>query len=171
LALMQRVENDLRALDRLHIKPVFIFPGLPIASGGRPLHKGMDSNQEREMAVKNEAWTWYENGQVEKSITCLNQIRGGAWAEWRDLIRAILKIFRYRMVEYVMAPYLEYAQVSLEGSFQGCRKIWAFRENGGGHEGFRGVHSRMLVELNYWDGRSGRIAVIRCTAKPAVWKW
>jgi hypothetical protein len=71
----------------------------------------MDVQAEREMAVKNEAWSWYENGQVEKAVVCLTQIRGGAWTDWKDVTRLILRIFRHRMVEYVVAPYLEYAQV------------------------------------------------------------
>lgn len=67
---------------------------------------------EREASVKNEAWAFYENGQVERAVVSLTQTRGGAWADYRDVTRLILRIFRHRFVEYVVAPYLQFAQVS-----------------------------------------------------------
>lgn len=109
LALVHRIENDLRSLDRLGIKPVFVFAGLPTSS--RPPPKGLDPPAERESAVKNEAWAFYENGQVERAVVSLTQIRGGAWADYKDVTRLILRIFRHRFVEYVVAPYLQFAQV------------------------------------------------------------
>ena len=110
LAIVHRIENDLRTLDTLNIKPVFVFTGLPISS--RSVPKGMDTLTEREFNVKNEAWAHYENGDVERSITTLTQVRNGQWTDWRDLLRSVLRIFRHRLVEYIIAPYLEYAQVS-----------------------------------------------------------
>lgn len=68
---------------------------------------------EREAAVKNEAWAFYEGGEVERAVLTLTQIRNGAWTDWRDVVRSILRIFRHRFVEYIVAPYLEYAQVSV----------------------------------------------------------
>lgn len=110
LALVHRIEADLRNLEGLRIKPVFVFAGLPISN--RPPPKGVDPIAERELGVKNEAWMHYENGEVDRAIMTLTQIRGGAWTDWRDLVRSILRIFRHRFVEYIVAPYLEFAQVS-----------------------------------------------------------
>ena len=110
LAIASRIESNLRALEALRIKPVFVFAGLPTSS--RPPPKGMDPLAERELQVKNEAWTHYENGAVDRALTTLTHIRGGAWTDWRDLLRVILRTFRHRFTEYVVAPYLEWAQVS-----------------------------------------------------------
>lgn len=110
LALIARIENDLRALERLSIKPVFVFSGLPLAS--RPPPKGSDPSAERELQVKNEAWSYYENGQVERAIMQLTAIRNGAWTDWKDVLRAIIRLFRHRFVEFVIAPYLEFAQLA-----------------------------------------------------------
>jgi hypothetical protein len=110
LALVSRVEADLRNLEVLRIRPVFVFAGLPTSS--RPPPKGMDQMAERELQVKNEAWSHYENGQVDRAVMTLAQIRGGAWTDWRDVVRSILRIFRHRFVEYIIAPYNETAQVS-----------------------------------------------------------
>jgi hypothetical protein len=111
LALVHRIEADLRSLESFRIKPVFVFAGLPTSS--RPPPKGMDELAKREMNLKNEAWTHYENGEVERAVLTLTQVRGGQWADWRDVVRSILRIFRHRMVEYLVAPYFEFAQVSV----------------------------------------------------------
>ncbi|WWD21724.1 hypothetical protein CI109_106211 [Kwoniella shandongensis] len=108
LAITSRIENDLRALERQGIKPVFVFSGLPLSS--RPPPKGLDPQAERETQVKNEAWSYYENGQVERAIMQLTAIRNGAWTDWRDVMRSIIRLFRHRFVEFVIAPYLEFAQ-------------------------------------------------------------
>ena len=109
LALANRIENDLRALDKLQIKPVFIFSGLPLVS--RPPPKGVDP-QERETHVKQEAWNCYENGDVEKAVMTLASVRGGAWTDYRDVLRLVLRQLRHRFVEYLVAPYLEFAQLT-----------------------------------------------------------
>lgn len=104
-----RIENDLRALDRLNIKPVFVFSGLPLAS--RPPPKGVDP-QERETHVKQEAWNCYENGDVEKAVMTLASVRGGAWTDYKDVVRLVLRQLRHRYVEYMVAPYLDLAQLA-----------------------------------------------------------
>ena len=110
LALVARIEADLRSLESLRIRPVFVFAGLPASV--RPPQKGMDPLAARETNIKDEAWMHYENGEVDRAIMTLTQIRGGAWTDWRDLVRSILRIFRHRFVEYLVAPYFEFAQVS-----------------------------------------------------------
>ncbi|KAK8847637.1 hypothetical protein IAR55_005496 [Kwoniella newhampshirensis] len=90
LAMTSRIENDLRALERQGIKPVFIFSGLPLSS--RPPPKGPDPQAERETQVKNEAWSYYENGQVERAIMQLTAIKNGAWTDWRDLMSTIPRV-------------------------------------------------------------------------------
>ncbi|OCF33804.1 COP9 signalosome complex subunit 5 [Kwoniella heveanensis BCC8398] len=110
LGIIARIETDLRSLERQNIKPVFVFAGLPLAS--RPPQKGLDPQAERETQVKNEAWSYYENGEVERAITQLTAVRNGSWTDWRDLLRAIIRLFRHRFVEFVIAPYIEFAQLA-----------------------------------------------------------
>nr|XP_019008239.1 XPG domain-containing protein [Kwoniella pini CBS 10737]OCF47020.1 XPG domain-containing protein [Kwoniella pini CBS 10737] len=110
LGIISKIETDLRALERLSIKPVFVFSGLPLAS--RPPQKGPDPQAERETQIKNEAWSYYESGQVERSIMQLTAIRNGSWTDSKDLLRLIIRLFRHRFVEFVIAPYLEFAQLA-----------------------------------------------------------
>lgn len=109
LALPHRIENDLRVFESYKIIPVFILAGLPLAS--RPPLKGVDL-QDRETHVKQEAWSYYENGEVEKAVMTLASVRGGAWTDHRDVLRLVLRQLRHRYVEYIVAPYLEYAQLA-----------------------------------------------------------
>ncbi|WRT64536.1 uncharacterized protein IL334_001468 [Kwoniella shivajii] len=110
LGIIAKIETDLRSLERLNIKPVFVFSGLPLAS--RPPQKGPDPQAERETQVKNEAWSFYENGQVERAIMQLTAIRNGSWTDSKDLLRSIIRLFRHRFVEFVIAPYIEFAQLA-----------------------------------------------------------
>lgn len=100
------VEGDLRSLEKLHIKPVFVCPGLPLAK--RPPGKG-GVDTPRESAMKREAWENYEHGRVDEAVRILE---GTTWTEQRDLFRLVLRIFRHRSVEFIVAPYLTSAQVS-----------------------------------------------------------
>jgi hypothetical protein len=110
IALITQIESDLRTLERLRIKPVFVFPGLPLVKHLPP--KGQDHGAQREALVKNNAWVAYENGDAEGAARILTSARQGAWTDWRDVTRLVLRIFRHRMVEYIVAPYLQWAQVS-----------------------------------------------------------
>lgn len=110
LSLANRIESDLRQLDKARIKPVFVFSGLPLAQ--RPPPKGPNAQMERENSVKNEAWAYYEDGQVDRAVVALTQIKGGIWVDTQDVVRLILRAFKHRQVEYVIAPFLSAAQVS-----------------------------------------------------------
>lgn len=105
LSLTSLIESDLRSLEKLHIKPVFICPGLPLAR--KPPGKG-GVDTPRESAMKKDAWENYENGRVEEAVGILEGI---TWTEQRDLFRLVLRIFRHRSVEFIVAPYLTSAQV------------------------------------------------------------
>lgn len=107
LALTQRIESDLRALEKLRIKPVFVFPGL--LPNRRP-HKNQQQQIEQNEAMKDrrEAWAKYESGQ-EEAATKLFESRS-ALHQW-DLWKMVLRIFRHRNVEFIVAPYVAWAQV------------------------------------------------------------
>ncbi|KAG6812120.1 hypothetical protein H0H92_004288 [Tricholoma furcatifolium] len=105
LALTQRVESDLRALEKLRIKPVFVFPGL------LPNKRWKQNNYHEQTEAcrdRNAAWTKYESGQ-EDAASKLFEGRT-CYAQW-DLWRMILRIFRHRNVEFMIAPYVAWAQL------------------------------------------------------------
>lgn len=123
LALAQRIEADLRVLEKLRIKPVFVFPGLqPVKKLGRNQHfEHTEACRDRR-----DAWTKYESGQ-EDPATKLFEGRHGL-AQW-DMWRMVLRIFRNRNVEFIIAPYVAWAQVrfSLPSKFGSDRvdiDIW-----------------------------------------------
>jgi len=107
LALTQRIESDLRVLEKLHIKPVFVFPGLPPNKRSKPYQHPEHIEACRD---RHEAWAKYEQGQ-EETATKLFEGRSNL-THW-DLWRMVLRIFRNRNVEFLIAPYVAWAQVRL----------------------------------------------------------
>jgi hypothetical protein len=113
LVLATRIESDLRVLDRFRIKPVFVFPGL------NPTTKRQKNNHSSEHMEacrdRREAWSKYENGQEEQATKLFD---GSSRIEHWDVWRVVLRIFRHRNVEYLVAPYTPWAQVSWPNSNQ-----------------------------------------------------
>ena len=107
LALTQRIESDLRVLEKLRIKPVFVFPGLLPNKRWKQQHHSEHVEACRD---RRDAWTRYEQGQ-EEAATKLFEGRSN-FAQW-DLWRMVLRIFKHRNVEFLIAPYLAWAQVCL----------------------------------------------------------
>ncbi|KAJ7261993.1 XPG I-region protein [Mycena rebaudengoi] len=107
LALTQRIEADLRALEKLRIKPVFVFPGLTPNRRGK---QNQNQPQDHTDACRDrrDAWSKYEAG-MEDAATRLFEGRAG-FAQW-DLWRMVLRIFRHRNVEFMVAPYVAWAQL------------------------------------------------------------
>ncbi|KAF8315406.1 XPG I-region protein [Clavulina sp. PMI_390] len=104
LALTSKIEADLRALEKLHIKPVFVFPGLLPANKAKPnplAHN--DACKDRQ-----EAWNAYEQGQT-ATATSLFASRSNV-SQW-DLWRSVLRIFKQRNVDFMVAPYVSWAQL------------------------------------------------------------
>lgn len=107
LALTQRIESDLRILEKLRIKPVFVFPGL-IPNRRWKQNQQHQYEQNEAMKDRREAWAKYEAGQ-EEAATKLFEGRGGL-RQW-DLWKMVLRIFRHRNVEFMVAPYVAWPQV------------------------------------------------------------
>jgi len=104
LALSSKIESDLRALEKLRIKPVFVFPGLLPNQKQKPNpHAHADACKDRK-----DAWDNYERGRTEQA-TKLFETRSNI-SQW-DLWRVVLRIFKQRNVDFVVAPYLAWAQV------------------------------------------------------------
>ncbi|KAJ7691926.1 XPG I-region protein [Mycena rosella] len=105
LALTQRIEADLRTLEKLRIKPVFVFPGLTPNRRWKAHAGAGDTEACRD---RRDAWAKYEAGQ-EDAATKLFEGRS-SFAQW-DLWRMVLRIFRHRNVEFIVAPYVAWAQL------------------------------------------------------------
>ncbi|KAG8974004.1 hypothetical protein FRC05_007920 [Tulasnella sp. 425] len=104
LALTSRIESDLRTLEKLHIKPVFVFSGLNVNKRQKTVNTiHVDACRDRKAA-----WDQYEGGMTSEA-TKLFQGRNPV-IQW-DLWRAVLRIFRHRNVEYMVAPYVAWAQL------------------------------------------------------------
>jgi hypothetical protein len=125
LALAARVENDLRVLEKLKIKPVFVFPGLlpkkasrnhgpaapnavGIALNNATTPGGTASEYADEMRERREAWELYERQQTAQA-EALFEGRSGV-THW-ELWRSVLRMFKNRNVEFLVAPYTATAQV------------------------------------------------------------
>lgn len=113
LALAARVESDLRVLEKLRIKPVFVFPGLQpkkvIRPGVHVTGNGMGGEYGEDMREKREAWEQYERGMAEQAEALFDGRSGTThWELWRS----VLRMFRNRNVEFLVAPYTAWAQVS-----------------------------------------------------------
>ena len=110
LSLASRIESDLRALEKLRIKPVFVFPGLPpskrITKNTPQQHA---AKQMEAIQARRDAWTHYESGNTDQA-TKLFESKSNI-EQW-DLWRSVLRIFRHRNVEFIIAPYSSLAQVS-----------------------------------------------------------
>ncbi|KAI0676003.1 PIN domain-like protein [Trametes maxima] len=107
LALNTRIESDLRALEKLRIKPVFVFNGL-IPSRRTKQHQQQQFEQNEACKDRREAWSKYESDQ-EDAATRLFEGRSNLHT-W-DLWKIVLRIFKHRNVEFVVAPYVAWAQL------------------------------------------------------------
>lgn len=107
IALISHIENDLRALEKARIKPVFILNGIQPNKRQRPF-----SYEDPRVKQRHRAWEAYENGQVDVTHSLLSASNS---MHHPDLYRAILRAFRHRNIEFLVAPYLASGQlVSME---------------------------------------------------------
>lgn len=108
LALTQRIETDLRTLEKHRVKPVFVFSGLVPQKRWKHVQSQLIHEQNEACRDRANGWSRYENGQ-EDAATKLFEVRSGLH-QW-DLWRVVLRIFRHRNVEFIVAPYLAWAQL------------------------------------------------------------
>ncbi|PWY97699.1 hypothetical protein BCV70DRAFT_202642 [Testicularia cyperi] len=112
LALISHIESDLRALEKARIKPVFVLNGLTPSKKTRPL-----SYEDPRVKQRQRAWEAYESGDVDAAHSLLSSSNS---IHYPDLYRAILRAFRHRNVEFLVAPYLASGQlVSMERHSKG----------------------------------------------------
>ncbi|KAI0664444.1 PIN domain-like protein [Cubamyces menziesii] len=107
LALNTRIESDLRALEKYRIKPVFVFNGL-LPSRRTKQQQQQQFEQTEACKDRREAWAKYEAGQ-EDAATKLFESRSNLHT-W-DLWKIVLRVFKHRNVEFLVAPYVAWAQL------------------------------------------------------------
>jgi Temperature dependent protein affecting M2 dsRNA replication len=103
LALISHIENDLHVLDKAKVKPVFVLGGILPSRRGKPILADDPRTDQRRLA-----WECYERGDVDGTIRHLG--RSGS-VQVPDLVRAVLRAFRHRNVEFLVAPYLAEGQL------------------------------------------------------------
>ncbi|KAN0061277.1 hypothetical protein ACQY0O_006123 [Thecaphora frezii] len=112
LAIISHIERDLQSLQRQGIRPVFVLNGLAPNKKARPF-----SYEDPRPKQRQRAWEAYEGGNVELAHQILSTSNS---LHYPDLYRAILRTFRHRNVEFIVAPYLASGQlVSLERHSKG----------------------------------------------------
>jgi len=113
IALTAHIEADLRVLEHLRITPVFVFNGLPLYRRNPP-RQAQEIVSVREAAQRNHAWSLYEQGHAEDAAKVLTEgQRHGNWIMPVEVTRLLLRMFRHRMVQCIVAPYMQWGQVRL----------------------------------------------------------
>lgn len=105
LALISKIEADLRALEQHRIKPVFVLNGLSPAKRTRPF-----SYEDRRPGMRKRAWDAYEAGNMalaNQNLSASNSVH------FPDLYRSVLRMFRHKHIDFIVAPYLATGQLVL----------------------------------------------------------
>lgn len=110
LALEERIVEDMRALERAGVKPIFVFPGLPVQARQQPSpSSGRSLMVEDSRPAKRQAgWEHYEKNRNDQAMQAFAQTPLGL----QDVLRVVHRCFLHRKTEFVVAPYLAWAQVS-----------------------------------------------------------
>ncbi|WFC99749.1 hypothetical protein MYAM1_002494 [Malassezia yamatoensis] len=104
-AFLSRIERDLRVLDQHRIRPVFVLNGLSPTKRTRPF-----SYEDRRPGLRQRAWEAYEAGDVDLAI---KHLRASNSIHFHDLYRMVLRMFRHKHVEFLVAPYLATGQLAV----------------------------------------------------------
>lgn len=105
------MEKQLRALEACRIKPVFVFHGLSPSKRERPFAMGggaaPDAEQQR-LRIRDQGWERYvQQGQA----GAMPLFAQSSSVQPCDVLNQIHRLFRTRQVEYLVAPYLAWAQL------------------------------------------------------------
>lgn len=109
----QHMERELRLLEQHRIKPVFVFQGLPPTRRDRPFFLFPNStdlleNPMLKLRTRDKGWEKYVSGDLEGAKNLFDQ---SSSVQPKDVFNQIHRLFRTRQVEYLVAPYLSWAQL------------------------------------------------------------
>ncbi|GAA5858792.1 hypothetical protein JCM8547_004990 [Rhodosporidiobolus lusitaniae] len=104
LTLTAEIETNMHTLQALGIKPVFVFNGInPLDARERP-----SPNDERNWR-RGQAWDHYEQGRVPQAQ---QEFGASGSIVTNDVLRLVHRQFKQRHTEFVVAPYLAWAQLA-----------------------------------------------------------
>ncbi|PLW11679.1 hypothetical protein PCANC_01164 [Puccinia coronata f. sp. avenae] len=113
LNIYQHMERELRLLEQHRIKPVFVFQGLPPTRRDRPFFflpnaTDLQDNPILKLRTRDKGWEKYVSGDLEGAKALFDQ---SSSVQPNDVFNQIHRLFRTRQVEYLVAPYLNWAQL------------------------------------------------------------
>ncbi|KAM0755876.1 hypothetical protein T439DRAFT_295879 [Meredithblackwellia eburnea MCA 4105] len=97
------IERDLKILETVKVKPIFVFNGITPKEYERPF-----SSDEHKGWRRNQGWDRYENGSLPEAQYEFAQSQPTIP---QDVTRAVHRLFKPRAVEFVVAPYLASGQL------------------------------------------------------------
>lgn len=98
-----QIENDMQRLQTLGIKPVLVFNGINPLDRERPVPTNEKSWR------RGQAWEHYENGRVPEAQA---EFAASDSISPQDVLRLVHRQFKQRSTEFVVAPYLAWAQLA-----------------------------------------------------------
>ena len=102
------MEAQLRTLEAHKIKPVFVFQGLSPVKKERPFLGPLPDVHQTRLRMRDQGWERYVRGDQEGAI---ETFANSSSVQPSDLSNQIHRLFRQRQVEYLVAPYLSWAQL------------------------------------------------------------
>ncbi|MBW0531743.1 hypothetical protein O181_071458 [Austropuccinia psidii MF-1] len=113
LNIYQHMERELRLLEQHRIKPVFVFQGLPPTRRDRPFFylpnaTDLNDNPILKLRSRDKGWEKYVAGDLDGARQLFDQSSN---VQPSDVFNQIHRLFRTRQVEYLVAPYLNWAQL------------------------------------------------------------
>jgi hypothetical protein len=109
LALGARIEENLRALEGHRIKPIFVFPGVEPCRKDKPYSLHTEEQNLRSIR-RHQAWENFEKGKTDMATM---GFASSSSTGYKDVLRLVHRLFKHRRVEFMTAPYLAAAQVSV----------------------------------------------------------
>ncbi|BGP58978.1 hypothetical protein NBRC10512v2_000268 [Rhodotorula toruloides] len=103
LTLATEIEGNMHTLQSLGIKPVIVFNGI------NPLDRERPSPNDERSWRRGQAWEHYEHGRLPQAQT---DFGSSSSISPQDVFRLVLRQFKQRTTEFVVAPYLAWAQLA-----------------------------------------------------------
>lgn len=100
---MVQIEHDLKSLEKAGVKPIFVFSGITPQERDRPFQA-----DDPKIWRRAQAWEHYEQGRVPQAQA---DFELSSPLIPQDVMRIVHRLFKQRSVEFVVAPYLAWAQL------------------------------------------------------------
>ncbi|CAO3674388.1 unnamed protein product [Umbelopsis vinacea] len=104
LGLRNAIEKELENFRKHRIQPVFVFQGLNMVRKDKPF-----SNQDNRPSRRESGWEAYQNGKLDQALSMWASSGG---VQQSDMIPYVMEILTENKVEFIRAPYSQWAQLS-----------------------------------------------------------